>query len=98
MNSLLIWLLIVACLYAAVLEARCLRDPCIPDNALSLAGRRIKITGYVILAGRFLLAAMQGVEISWLGGFALLLVAFSDIVRCSNRLTLPRSLLGGAEQ
>lgn len=98
MNSFLIVALIASCGFAAYLEAKCLRDPCIPDNALSLAGRRIKIAGYTILALRFTLVLMEGVEINWLGGFALLFISFSDVIRCANRLQLPRSVMVGAGQ
>lgn len=98
MNALLLVALIVSCALAAYLEAKCLRDPCIPDNALSLAGRRIKIAGYAILALRFSAILGEGVEINGLGGFALLLVVFSDIIRCANRLKLPRSIMVGAGQ
>ena len=98
MNTLLILALMLSCAFAAYLEAKCLRDPCIPDNHLSLAGRRIKIVGYTILALRFGLVLAEGIEVNWLGGFAFLMVAFSDVIRCSNRLQLPRSVMVGAGQ
>lgn len=98
MNMLLVLLIAITCASAAYLEAKCLRDPCIPDNHVSLAGRRIKIVGYTILSLRFVLVLMEGIEVNWLGAFALLLIAFSDVIRCSNRLQLPRSVMGGAGQ
>lgn len=98
MNVLLILALVASCGAAAILEWRCMCDPCIPDNQLSMAGRRIKIAGYAILSLRFALVLMEGVQIHWLGGFALLLIAFSDVIRCSNRLQMPRSVMVGAGQ
>lgn len=98
MNTLLVLALISSCAFAAYLDAKCLRDPCIPDNHLSLAGRRIKIVGYIILALRLGLMLVDGEQIDWLGGFALLFLAFSDVIRCSNRLKLPRSVMVGAGQ
>ena len=98
MNDVLVILLLLTCACGAYLEAKCLRDPCIPDNPLSLAGRRIKIVGYAILSMRFGLALTDGTQISWIGGFAFLLVAFSDVIRCANRLKLPRSVMVGAGQ
>ena len=98
MNALLIISLIAACGFAAYLEWRCLRDRDIPDNHLSEAGRRIKIVGYTVLALRFALIFVEGVSLNWLGGFALLLVAFSDVIRCANRLQMPRSVMVGAGQ
>lgn len=98
MNGLLLLILTVTCLAAAYLEAKCLRDPCIPDNFLSLAGRRIKIVGYIILALRFGQVLAEGIEINWIGAFAFLLVAFSDVIRCANRLQMPRSIMIGSGQ
>ena len=98
MNTLLVLCLMASCAFAAYLEWRCLRDQDIPDNHLSEAGRRIKIVGYCILALRFGLVLFEGIEMNWLGGFALLLVSFSDVIRCANRLQLPRSVMVGAGQ
>lgn len=98
MNALLIILLIASCGFSAYLELRCLKDRDIPDNHLSEAGRRIKIAGYTILALRFVLVLIEGVEVNWLGGFALLLVSFSDVIRCANRLQMPRSVMVGTGQ
>ena len=98
MNELLLLTLFVACISAAYLEARCLRDPCIPDNPLSLAGRRIKIVGYMVLALRFGHILLDGMSVHWVGGGALLLVAFADCIRCANRLKMPRSVMVGAGQ
>lgn len=98
MNALLVLLLIASCGFAAYLEWRCLNDRDIPDNHLSEAGRRIKIVGYTILALRFGLVLIEGVEVNWLGGFAFLMVAFSDVIRCSNRLQMPRSVMVGSGQ
>lgn len=98
MNALFLLVLIVTCAAAAYLEVKCLREPCIPDNQSSLAGRRIKIVGYCIIAMRCASILIDGTEINWLGGFAFLLVAFSDVIRCANRLHLPSSKMVGAER
>ena len=98
MNTLLILCLLAACVSAAVLEARCMRDPCIPDNPLSMAGRRIKIVGYLILGLRFGDLLITGTTVYAPAGLALLMVAFSDCIRCANRLALPASAMGGSGQ
>lgn len=98
MSAVLLGLLVLACAAAAALEAKCLRDPCIPDNALSLAGRRIKIAGYMILALRSSVLLVESHEVFLPSAIALLLVAFSDCIRCANRLQLPRSVMIGTGQ
>ena len=98
MNEILILLIALSCGAAAFLEARCMRDPCIPDNALSLAGRRIKIVGYSIIAMRFLYLLGDGQTVFVPSAIGLLMVAFSDCVRCANRLQMPRSIMAGSGQ
>ena len=85
----LILLLIVLCLAAALLEYACLRDPHIPDNTISLVGRRLRIAAYSMLAVRmsWMIADMPPV-VSPVSIIALLLLAGSDLIRCSNRLTM----------
>lgn len=98
MSDLLILAIVIACCAAAWLEGRCMRDSCIPDNALSLAGRRIKIVGYVILAMRFGVLLYEGQQVFAPSAVALLMVAFSDCIRCANRLQMPRSIMVGSGQ
>ncbi len=53
MNALMLFMLTVTCTAAAGLEIRCMMKKSIPDNSLSLAGRRIKVAGYTFLTIRF---------------------------------------------
>lgn len=98
MNAMLILVIALSCGAAALLEAKCLRDPCIPDNPLSLAGRRIKIVGYAIIGMRFLYLLVDGQDVFIPSAIGLLMVAFSDCIRCANRLQMPRSIMGGMTQ
>lgn len=79
----------ILCFAAAYLEWRCMKSTCIPDNDLSMAGRRIKIVGYLFFAFRFVALMVEGEEVFVLSLLALGLIALSDVVRCANRLHLP---------
>lgn len=82
------------CIAAAALEIRCMTRKAIPDNELSMAGRRIKVAGYLFLTIRIIDVLWSGGPASVAGLLALCLVAFGDCIRCSNRLHLPDALLG----
>ena len=94
MSLLLLCLLFILCAAAALLEIRCMMRKTIPDNSLSLAGRRIKVAGYLFLSIRFLDLLIGGDSIFAPSAIALCLVAFGDCIRCANRLHLPESIIG----
>ena len=94
MNALMLFMLTVTCTAAAGLEIRCMMKKSIPDNSLSLAGRRIKVAGYTFLTIRFVDLWITGGMIYAPSAIALLMIAFADCIRCSNRLHLPASAFG----
>lgn len=75
---------------AVVLEIACLRCEGIPDNKLSLAGRRILIAGWILLAIRLSWIVLDGHPdtINPTSYIALVMIAFGNIVRCANRLKI----------
>jgi hypothetical protein len=83
-------ILIILCIVAAVLEFACLRDPSIPDNALSLVGRRLLIAGWLLLCVRFSWVLMEGQfeRINTVAVLGIAFIALANIIRCSNRLVL----------
>lgn len=84
-------LAVLLCVLAAVLEFACLREPNIPDNQLSIAGRRILIAGWALMSVRLSWMFMDGrpeTTPSDLGLLALAMIAFANVVRCANRIVL----------
>lgn len=83
-------ILIILCLVAAVLELACLRDPAIPDNDLSLVGRRLLIAGWTLLVLRFSWMLTQGLidHINTVAVLGIAFVSIGNIIRCANRLVL----------
>ena len=82
-----VWLLLFSCVFAAILEYACMKDSKIPDNALSLVGRRILIAGLLINASRLALSIYDGnIPFQILGITSQLMIVFSCIIRCMNRL------------
>lgn len=94
MEAFVSYVLSAMCFIAMALEARCIKQERIPDNDLSIAGRHIKIVGYLILWLRFAQLAWESATIPPVSALAVLCIVFSDIVRCANRLNLPESALG----
>lgn len=91
MHSFAIALLASMCLVCAVLEFACLRDPEIPDNALSIIGRRLAIAGWLFFCGRLTQIVIEDGTIPLISSIAFGFLALANIVRCVNRLNLPRT-------
>lgn len=88
MTMVLLLGVILLCAVAALLEFACMRELGIPDNELSLIGRRILIAGWVLLVLRLTWIAAQGQGIHFVGLLALGCIAFGSVIRCANRLRL----------
>lgn len=86
--NIVIVILMLSCFAAAILEFACMRDCKIPDNALSLMGRRILIVGLIINGLRlaYELSSSGIIVFSMIGVPAQLFIVFGQIIRCLNRL------------
>lgn len=84
--SMLMVLVTLLCLLAAVLEIACMRSPSIPDNELSLVGRRILIAGLLLLVLRLTWITLEGQSIHIVGLLGIGMIAFGNVIRCANRL------------
>ena len=78
--------LILLCGLVIVLEFACLRDPHIPDNHLSVVGRRLRMLGYGYFAIRFAYLIVTDDDLHWVSVIAFAAIGISDVIRCSNRL------------
>ena len=82
-----IWALMLMCVLAAFLEWICLREKGIPDNELSLAGRRMLIAGLLLNTIRIAHGIFVGyAAFQPLGIASQMLIVGSIIVKCMNRL------------
>jgi phosphatidylglycerophosphate synthase len=95
MMSLVLICLVILSLVAAILEFACMRDCRIPDNKLSMIGRRLAIAAWLFFSGRFFQLLIDDKPVFWLSAIAFSFLAVANIIRCANRLSLRVEEIGG---
>lgn len=90
MTSVFALIVALACALAALLEIACMREPSIPDNALSLVGRRILVAGLLLLFVRltWLVGMGEAEHVNPIGMLGIGFVALANVIRCANRLAM----------